>query len=119
VSGISVSREQSEPVVSEENSVADTDALSAAEEVAAVDPLASGDGKRTAVGQPSQSRWVNVEPNFSPPKMTFKGTPSWLLPPRSLSLESCPLEFFQLFLSKVHCMEDDLPTSSGSLPSSC
>jgi len=86
VSGISVSREQSEPVVSEENSVADTEALSAVEDVEAADLLASGDGKRTAEGQPSQSQWVNVEPNFSRPKNPkfrlnltyFKGTPGWL-----------------------------------------
>jgi len=99
----SVSGKQPEPIQSEPSEedtvgdISDAEESSAAEDVAG-DPLASGDGLQTSVAQPSQ--WVSVEADFSPRKMTFKGTPGLTVPPGSLSPESCPLEFVQHFITK-------------------
>jgi len=82
----------------EEDSVADIEAPSAVQNVAAEDPLSSGVEHQTSAGGPSQ--WINVELNYSPPKMTFKGIPGLSLPPGSLSPESSPVEFFQIFVTE-------------------
>ena len=88
----------------EEDSVAgisDTEAPSAVENVAADDPHASRDGHQTSAAAAAESsQWINVELNYSPPKMTFKGIPGLPLPPGSLSPESSPIEFFQVFVTK-------------------
>jgi len=77
---------------------ADIEASCSMADIAAEDPLASGDGGQIYGAE--QFQWVDVELNYSPQNLTYKRMPGMALPPGTLSPESSPIEFFQLFVTQ-------------------